>query len=136
MSAAKDAMRNGTKIVNDRIDRLGRAVSFECARRLMLATPVDTGRARGNWNLSVGREDPTDKPERRMPEALSEAQGRVGSVAMGTKGDRVYLTNGVPYIGRLNDGYSRQAPAAFVQQVVQAMRSFVQQVAREENARG
>lgn len=135
MSAADDARRNGNRIVNDKLDRLGRAVSFETLKQLMQATPVDTGRARGNWNLSRGSEDASTDPGRRAPTALAQAQGRVGSVKM-SKGDKVYLTNGLPYIGRLNDGYSRQAPAAFIQLVVQRMQRFVLAQARKEAKRG
>lgn len=50
---------------------------------LMLATPVDTGRARNGWQLELGA----------MP----------------------VVENQVPYIGVLNDGHSKQAPALFIE---------------------
>jgi hypothetical protein len=135
MSAADDARRNGDRIVDAKLDRLGRAVAFETIGRLMDATPVDIGRARGNWNLSRGAEDVSTDPDRRAPAALAQAQARVASVRM-SQGDKVYLTNGLPYIGKLNDGHSRQAPAAFIQLVVQRMQSFVLRAARQEGRRG
>ncbi len=33
-------------------------------------------------------------------------------------GQKIYITNNLPYIRRLNDGYSKQAPAGFVERAV------------------
>lgn len=135
MSAADDMVRNGTRIVNGRLDRVGRAVGIELLGRLIRATPIDNGRARGNWNASVGVEDGSDDPERREREAFSEGSARIAQLKLST-GAHLFVSNGVPYMGRLNDGYSQQAPAAFIQGTVQDMRSFVNQSARRENLRG
>lgn len=136
MSAGDEAARKGERIVNERLDRVGRAVGLELLRRLMLATPVDTGRAKGNWNASIGDEDPADNPARREQQALSEGAARIAPLRLSRQGEKLFLTNGVPYIGRLNDGYSKQAPAAFIQLTTQAMREFVNRMAEAENLRG
>lgn len=130
-----DAARNAERIVGERLDRLGRAVSLELLGRLMRATPVDTGRARGNWNASVGSEDGTTNDERREQQALSEGGQRIARLRLGA-GERLYLSNGLPYIGKLNDGHSQQAPAAFIQLTVEEMRPFVERAAEQENRRG
>jgi hypothetical protein len=136
MSIADDARRNADRIVNGRLDRVGRAVGFELLGRLIRVTPVDEGRARGNWNASIGAEDGTDNPERREQQALSEGSTKIAPLRLSKQGEKLYLTNGVPYIGRLNDGYSKQAPAAFIQTTVADMRAFVDRMAQQENLRG
>lgn len=78
-------------------------------------TPVDTGRARSNWNVDINIVDvqivePTSKdpgPEK----ALS-------AIARYKLNDVAYISNNLPYIRRLNEGYSQQAPAAFVETAV------------------
>jgi len=87
------------------------------------ATPVDTGRARSNWIVNF------DSPSAVVREALAEGPA-AGSAAIaeaaakiavynGDVNREIHLTNNLPYIGRLNDGYSAQAPAGFVEQAVQ-----------------
>lgn len=132
MSAGRDAYRNGTRIVRERVDKLGRAVGIEVGGRLIRSTPVAIGRARGNWNASVGKEDPSTDPDRRAPEALSEGQQKVAGFRL-WRGHKLYWTNGLPYIGRLNNGYSKQAPAGYIQTTVREMRSFVDATARRLN---
>lgn len=76
-------------------------------------TPVDTGWARANWLTTVAT--PATAPLGTR-EAVPTANPGLGQVlAYRTTGQGpVYISNNVPYIGRLNDGYSKQAPAGFV----------------------
>lgn len=101
---------------------------------VVLATPVDTGRARSNWVVSVGRPvlaaiepyAPGKKlgiGETANARAALE-QGRAALAAPGEK-SRVYITNNVQYIGMLNDGHSTQAPAGFVENAVDAARTAI-----------
>lgn len=136
MTPGDEARRNAVRIVGDRLDSLGRAVGLELLKRLMQATPVDTGRARGNWNASIGAEDGTVDPDRREQQAAAEGAARISRLKLSKQGEVLLLTNGVPYIGRLNDGHSRQAPAAFIQLTTENMREFVNRAAAAENARG
>ena len=43
-----------TKIRGD-LNKFYRQVCLEVLKRIVLRTPVDTGRARGNWQLEIGR---------------------------------------------------------------------------------
>ena len=63
-------------------------VVLQLITELKQATPVDTGKARDGWMMTL------------------------------TKADLAYITNEVEYIGILNQGHSKQAPAYFVEQVV------------------
>jgi hypothetical protein len=89
---------------------------------IVLATPVDTGRARGNWLPSIGtpREEALlDKFDPSGQNAIAEAVALVSSVK---PGDTVYISNNLEYIQALNEGHSQQAPAGFVEKAVQAVK--------------
>jgi hypothetical protein len=46
-------------------------------------------------------------------------------------GDTIYLTNNLPYIRRLEEGYSQQAPAGMVALTVQEFAQVVNQISVE-----
>ena len=93
---------------------------------LVFGTPVDrTDRAddivaRANWNIGINGPDDTFRPDRGPEEVLREGRDRMEFVSDGTE---VYISNGgnkIPYLRRLNDGHSGQAPKGFIQTAVRA----------------
>lgn len=91
---------------------------------LVYATPVDTSRARANWQPGIaqipqgvlfGEPSAPPSPDYGGRAAVSAI---LGSVASYPGGSYFAIANNVPYIQRLNRGWSAQAPAAFVQQSV------------------
>jgi len=95
--------------------RLCQRVALDIDQRLVLATPVDTGRARSNWLASLGTPRTDEVGTRDAQSAISEAAGVIDQAA---DFPVIYLSNNLPYIQRLNDGSSKQAPAAFVQTAI------------------
>lgn len=80
--------------------------------RVSERTPVDTGTARANWNLFVGEPDDT---VRTRPAGAPPARAVRMTSALPADGPRkVYITNNIPYIVKLERGGSRQAPAGMV----------------------
>lgn len=102
----------------DNIEKNSTALVRKCALAIdgavVMATPVDTGRARSNWQVSLNSpasgtlatEDPSGQ--------AAIAQGRSVIAGYQKPGGAIHITNNLPYIGRLNDGWSAQAPAGFV----------------------
>ena len=90
------------------IDNRIRAATSEVFSNIIQMTPVDTGRARGNWQCTIGAPFVGEDASGDIMKAQSVIPRRSGSV--------VYLTNNVPYIGKLEyiPSYSRQAPAGMV----------------------
>src|SRR5690348_9812490 len=89
-----------------RSDLVVRKVSFDMFRRVILRTPVDTGRARGNWQASIGAQasgelNVTDKSGQATIAAMKTVTDRAKA------GDVVWLVNNVPYIRRLETGWSK-----------------------------
>lgn len=101
-------------------------VASEILKDLLNVTPVDTSKALSNWQIGLG-----SPPDARLKpyfpglggstqEASANAALKAGlDVLKGKKaGVTIYITNNLPYIRRLNDGYSKQAPAGFVERAV------------------
>jgi len=92
---------------------------------LVIKTPVDTGRARSNWIVSIGQPSGTSKPTPVDPgtganEALEQGRGEIGGYKLGRGG--IFITNNVVYIVRLDNGYSAKAPAGMTAAALSAAR--------------
>lgn len=121
MSFADD-IRKFSEKTGVRFNTVRRKFVLDLHADLVRATPVDTGHARANWQVSVGAPaegivEGEDKGAKGSdPSAASVAAA--SSVAMGTAkvhDETMYITNNLPYIERLNDGYSDQAPSGMVE---------------------
>ena len=122
------------KHVVEVVDRVKRALLFDLDNRLVLATPVLTGRVRAGWIGTSG--DPagtapdlrTEKdpiPKGQLPQGYA-----VPNVRPSTNPNMVYWeTNNVEYISFLNDGSSEQAPKMFVEAAVLATTDKGQKIA-------
>lgn len=113
--------------VEQGVNRIVRKVALIADRELVLETPVDTGRARSNWQVSLGSPITSQREPYAPGEGLGRGEGQnaAGALAQAQErigarqpGETVYITNNVDYIGPLNDGSSAQAPAGFVQAAI------------------
>ncbi|ATE85553.1 HK97 gp10 family phage protein [Salmonella enterica] len=90
-----------------------RAVSLKLFSAIIKASPVDTGRFRGNWQTSgatpvtgvIAGVDPTGN------KAVNNAATYIGSAPSWYE---FTLTNNLPYAERLEYGWSKQAPQGIV----------------------
>lgn len=112
--------------VSENADQLTRKVALAVDATVVMATPVDTGRARSNWQVALdapasgvidayspGTEQSTAGPNARA--ALDQGKDVIGQYR---KGNEIHITNNLPYIGKLNEGHSAQAGANFVEKAV------------------
>lgn len=120
--------------------RIQRTTAAAILQAVVLGTPVGNtalwaskapagysgGRARANWRVGLGgaqsgevqKEDPAG--QQTISEGISRMQQSKG-------GEDIHLTNNVAHIVPLNQGHSKQAPAGFVEQAVQAGEAHVAQ---------
>lgn len=115
-----------------------REIVLEISTRIVLRTPVDTGRARGNWQLGLNRL-PTGTLEVRNASRAGSLVGEFSGLQVA--GNVTYFVNNLPYIGVLEyggypnppkggegktvNGYSRQAPQGMVRVSVQEVSDIV-----------
>lgn len=91
-----------------------RKIALELDSAVVLGTPVDTGRARGNWYPSINAPSTLidwSKTDTSGGGAISAAAGVIASMKLG---DTVWLTNNLPYILPLENGHSKQAAQGMV----------------------
>lgn len=109
-----DAFRD--EDVPEAMFNLMRSVMLTGLTSLVLMTPVDTGRARGNWIVSLGAASYRYQDTSLDPSGSSSiAEGLANAAAL--KSDPfalVYIQNNLPYIEALEDGSSTQAPNGMV----------------------
>jgi len=106
-------------------ERAIKKITLDVTANLIGTTPVDTGWARANWVPSIGLPVEEDLSQASPTEQSASAagarqQGALAGVAASYKlrMGSVFISNNVPYIVRLNEGSSSQAPAAFVQAAI------------------
>lgn len=123
-----------------KVDKATRAIALEVFRRIILKTPVKTGRARNGWVCTIGApavamakgEDwfqgqEVGNYDKSGRAAIEEAANQI----MGWDSERVavYLTNNLPYIQRLENGWSGQAPRGMVALTLAEVDGIVARVA-------
>lgn len=81
-------------------------VAFAALERLVLKTPVDTGRARGNWQVTQTRLSRTERQDWEERDPIAKGQERIEKMPLF---QLIWIGNHVPYINALEDGHSKQA---------------------------
>ena len=119
MDLTKYAKKKGVEFKEVR-----RNYAFALYSSIVKKTPVDTGRARGNWNITVGHDsftqDEDKTPKFKSPDQVPEPKGD----------ETIYISNNLDYITKLEyggypnppkggngktvNGFSKQAPNGMV----------------------
>jgi hypothetical protein len=128
-------MQVSAQAVTGSVDALVRKVALAVDQAVVIATPVDTGRARSNWIVTLDSpatgEIPAHAPGSKGGTGGANAQAAInaGKQVISRYKDsnsKICITNNLDYIEDLNNGTSAQAPAGFVEQAVAAGANAVQ----------
>jgi hypothetical protein len=116
MSAREFALdlRRFGDLTEEKATMIFRKIALDLDTRIVLSTPVDTGRARGNWFPSINTPSNAVNPtasDRSGSGAINAAAGLIGRAEIGTV---IWFTNNLPYILPLENGWSGQAPTGMV----------------------
>lgn len=108
--------------ITDHVSAEGRKLMINIDRRVVIETPVDTASAKRSWLAGVNQ-SPTalfnlpDGSDVSLAQAQAIEQG--AATISGAKGfDTIYLVNNQPYIVPLNEGWSEQAPARYIDSII------------------
>lgn len=109
----------GKTLMPEALTTLVKAIAFEIFARVIFKTPVDTGRARGNWQISIGQPILSvlglDSAQDNAFAGFGEEGQAAASVLQNLNPfDVVFISNNVPYILFLEDGTSDQAPFGMI----------------------
>jgi hypothetical protein len=110
-------------------------VAIGILTHLVHVTPVDTSKALSNWQVSLNEPVSDALPPyyegKGGSTKNSSAQATLSkakiTLAKKKPGESIYLSNVLPYIQRLNDGHSQQAPVGFVELSVALGRRLIKQ---------
>lgn len=123
MGWGKNPPSNFIHTVNDDAVSLVVNIVKDAYPYLVLGTPVMDGTARGNYRVSI------NLPDFGFSNAMQDVSGTsainkgVAYVANNFKlGDVIYLQNNLPYIRRLENGWSQQAPKGMFKLTMQYIR--------------
>ena len=134
-------LRKFAERTNKSLDDTCRAVAIKWFSSTVMGTPVDTGRLRGNWQMTLGAPaagvtNLLDKAGTIVTATIAQKVGGVGKVN--------YLVNNLPYAevaeyGGWNgptdkvteSGFSTQAPEGMVRINFIRIKSIIEQSARE-----
>lgn len=122
-----------TKIIEKtkgRVDYVVKKATMRVFESVIMKSPVDTGRFRGNWIATTGTpsfmyyDDVKDKPGRATKAAARRVinGSRIGGIT--------YLVNNLPYAYRLEYGYSQQTPNGMVRISVAEFEQWLKEAAR------
>jgi len=103
-------------------------ISFELLTRIVQKTPVDTGRARANWSVSLGAPSGAQAETFDKDGGATIATGLQGITAADPARQVVWLENNLPYIEALEDGHSSQAPVGMVEGSLNEIQTFINQL--------
>lgn len=115
---------------NGNVDLVVRKVALDLFRRVIMKSPVDTGRFKGNWQVAIGA----------IPAGTIEVDDKSGAVSIARvdaavlglrAGDVIYLVNNLEYARALEYGHSKQAPGGMVRLSVAEYGAVVVQAAGE-----
>ena len=138
MSFASDCDKFRRKKFKGRMTVVLRKVSLDLSRKVVQRTPVDTGRARGNWMVGINH-----LPIASLMGIERDPRARItGDIQKAVAGDTVTLANSLPYIGVLeyggfpnppkkgtgksSGGYSQQSPQGMVRITVEEYKPTLQ----------
>lgn len=111
-----DLEKEFSRLVDKEIEPFVKLVALEALNRITLKTPVLSGRARGNWTVTFGFDNspPTDETDKSGARTISKGAAKISEYSFG-QDSQIVISNNLPYINRLEHGYSKiKAPAGMI----------------------
>jgi len=99
----------GEQVVPRLVQTAQRKICLDGLSKLVKRTPVDTGRARGNWQVGINQQ-PRGDTGRLDPAGDSTIAGGNAAIQQLPPFCICHITNNVDYILDLENGHSAQAP--------------------------
>ena len=93
-----------------------RKLTLDLYAEIIKRNPVDTGRSRANWNISLHSPN-FSTTNSTVPSVVDVPASSLSKLP------RVYISNGLPYVRELEYGRSDQAPQGFIRLSIQAIKN-------------
>ncbi len=120
----RDVNRYAKTILPADMNRFVRWLALEVLRRVVLRTPVKTGRLRGNWQIGINA-SPDGIVDKNDPGGSQTIQSGTGKIMSVKFAQQIFITNNLPYAIAIEDGHSKiKAPAGMVAVTLAELRSI------------
>lgn len=106
------------------VDLVIRKIALDVFKRVIIKSPVKSGRFKGNWQVAIGS----------IPAGTLEVNDKDGTATIARvtaeamklqAGQTITLINNLPYARRLEYGHSKQAPSGMVRLTLQEFPQIV-----------
>lgn len=106
-------MKAFENMTEDKANKVFRKVCLDLSSGVIKGTPVDSGRAKSNWqpNIQTFSSGVLTEEDKSGTSTIGKVASKVVALKIGST---FTLTNNLPYIERLEYGYSKQAPQGMV----------------------
>lgn len=142
MAGFEEQIRRFADKAEAKANRVVRSACLDLFSKIVTRTPVDTGRARANWQIELDamppaqtindRNNPPDDKDDTARRKIDEITDRIGDVDKATR--TICLANNLAYIKALEYGHSqKQAPNGMVRISVAEWDNIVKTLATERS---
>lgn len=122
----RNAFKKRIDKTKNKLDTFVKNLAVDIDQSLVLKSPVDTGRFKGNWVLGNGSVNASTL------ETTSPANNEAEINSLNINGQIIYITNSLPYAYRLEyESWSNQAPSGFVRITMAEVNSMAKQIGAE-----
>jgi hypothetical protein len=108
-------LKKSLDLADEEIEAVIQVIGMTALKGVVLKTPVDTGRARGNWIVTKGQ--PSNQTFKKVDKAggptIQKGNDQIQSYDH-QKHNQIIIQNNLPYANRLENGWSKQAPQGMV----------------------
>ena len=129
---AKDfELRLNTAVLEtqEKIEDAVQVIAMDTLRGVVLKSPVDTGRFRGNWIVSINSPSMAQTPatDASGSGTINKGMAAIEGYDVETT-SRIYIQNNMPYGNRLENGWSKQAPKGMVSLTLNEMNTKYREI--------
>lgn len=123
-----------SRVLDIRMSKLLRLLSFHIFDRLVAISPINLGRFKSSWNYTVDRIDMSNTPP--LPKGTKMTENQAAQIALARKVNakhirpysQIFLTNSVEYGPALERGHSKQAAQGMVKVTMAAWDKWIREV--------
>lgn len=117
--------------VEDKANKVFRGVGLSMLSRVVMRTPVDTGRLKGNWQAEINAPSSgsSDEEDSAGGKTINKGYGKMKPAKFG---DSIYIVNNLPYAQAIEDGHGKKnKPGGMVKVSVQEFVRECENLARK-----
>lgn len=126
---------NARRVVLQATERTIRGTALKVFSAIIKASPVDTGRFKGNWQCSVERPLSGELEIEDKDGGVTIAAAEAAIATYTTMKSSIFLTNNLPYADRLANGWSKQRPSGWIETIVSGFQQAANKSAKENEAK-